>query len=229
MEAAIDQFRSSTSQTFMRMLDFIRQMAQGNGLVSSIFSNWYVPPFELDKGYPPLEPRSYGASNCSCGTNSMCTSPAAIDEWKVPGFLVGCYPLESLLQSTLECLYDLKCIDKLKNIHRPSNITIHPLDFTLSSPNVTVQSLMDVLMVDRWKSSVIYEHYYEACATLSCNYVIAEQANLIYMITTIIGLYGGLTVALDIIVPVLVKIVRYLTICRRQRIEPVVAVISDHE
>jgi hypothetical protein len=49
------------------------------------------------------------------------------------------------------------------------------------------------------------------------------------MITTIIGLYGGLTVALDIIVPVLVKIVRYLTICRRQRIEPVVAVISDHE
>ncbi len=228
MEAALNQFRSSIPQTFMSKFDFIRQMAQGNGLVSRISSNWYIPSLEID-GSAPMAPRSYGDSNCSCGTNSMCASSATIDGWIVPGFLVGCYPLESLLQSTLECLYDMACINRLKTMYRPSNITIRPLDSTLSSPNATVQSLVDVLMVDQWKSNISYKHYYETCAPLSCTYVIIDQPNPIYIITTIIGLYGGLAVALEIIVPVLVKIARYLIMCRRQRIEPVTATISGHE
>jgi hypothetical protein len=225
MEASVNQFRSSIPQNFMRTLDFIRQMAQGNGLVSSIGSNWY--PISLEgKKFMAMRPRSYGDNNCSCGTNPMCASSAAIDGWTVPGFLVGCYPLESLLQSTLECLYDMTCINKLKKTNQSSNMTIRPLDSTLSPPNVTVQSLLDAFMVDRWESSITYEHYYAACAPLSCTYVIREQANLIYMITTIIGFFGGLTVALKIIVPVLMKIARYLIMCRRRRVEPSVAVIA---
>ncbi|CAF3615594.1 unnamed protein product, partial [Rotaria sp. Silwood1] len=35
----VAQFRSSTPRTFVRIIDFIRQMAQGNGLVSSVYSN----------------------------------------------------------------------------------------------------------------------------------------------------------------------------------------------
>jgi hypothetical protein len=225
MEASVNQFRSSVPQTFMRKLDFIRQMAQGNGLVSSISSNWYPIPLE-GKPFMAMTPRSYGDNNCSCGTNSMCSSPAAIDGCIVPGFRVGCYPLESLLQSTLECLYDMTCINKLKKTNQFSNMTIRLLNSTLSPPNVTVQSLIDALMVDRWETSITYEYYYAACAPLSCTYVIREQANPIYMITTIIGFCGGLTVALDVIVPVLMKIARYLIMCRRRRVEPSVAVIA---
>jgi len=230
VESAIDQFRKSTPQTFMRMLDFIREMAQGNGLVSSIYSNWYVLPLQGKDGFLSLGPRSYGIDNCSCGTNSMCMSFATIDTWKVPGFLVGCSPLESLLQSTLECLYNVTCIKRLiKPNEQYSNIIIRHLDATLSSPNVTVQSLMNELMVDRWERNITYEHYYATCAPTFCTYVPTERANPIYLITTIIGFYGGLTVALKMIVPVLVKFGRYLIMYRRQRIEPMEAAISDHE
>ena len=228
MEAALNQFRLSTPQTFVRILNFIQQMAQGNGLLSPISSNWYMIPFGSN-GMVTMEPRSYGNSSCSCGTNSTCTSLAAIDEWVVPGFLVGCYPLESLLQSTLECLYNMTCINMLKNEKQSSNMTIHPLNSTISSPNVTVQSLLNALMVDRWESSVTYEHYYATCAPLSCTYVINKHASPIYIATTIIGLYGGLTVALRIIVPIFMKIIRYVIICRRQRIGPMVAVIPNDE
>jgi hypothetical protein len=229
MEAALDQFHSSIPQTFMRTLNFIRQITQGNGLISSISSNWYILPMDVDEDVGLFVPRSYGDSNCSCGTNSMCVSSGVIDGSIVPGFLVGCYPLESLLQSTLECLYNITCINRLKKANQPSNMTIHPLNSTLSFPNVTVQSLMNVLMVDRWDSSIAYDHYYAMCAPLSCTYVITDQGNPIYIITTIIGLCGGLTVALEVIVPVLVKIGRYLIMCHRRRIEPVVDVISNHE
>jgi hypothetical protein len=223
----------------MRTLDFIRQMAQGNGLVSSISSNWYPIPLEgkLPNTFnmpvevkPPsnawMVPRSYGNNDCSCSTNSTCVSSATIDGWIVPGFLVGCYPLESLLQSTLECLYNITCINRLKNPNQSSNITICPLNSALSSPNATVQSLMDALMVDRWEPSITYEGYYAVCEPLSCTYVIRERANPIYIITTIIGFYGGSSVALKIIVSVLMKIGQYLIMCHRRRVEPNVTVIS---
>jgi len=229
INATMNQFRVSTSQTFVRMLDFIREMAQGNRLVTSIYSNWYVLPLNFEREFASFGPRSYGANNCSCGTNSTCTSSATIDDWIVPGFLVGCYPLESLLQSTLECLYNETCIERLINTNRSLNMTIRHLDSNVSSPNVTVRSLVNELMVEEWKSSVTYEQYYQTCATLSCTYVKNQQTNLIYIITSIVGLYGGLSVALKLIVPILVKIGRYLIMCRRQRIAPVATVICDHE
>lgn len=44
INASVQDFFSSIPQTFMRTLDFIRQIAQGNGLVSSTASNWYLIP-----------------------------------------------------------------------------------------------------------------------------------------------------------------------------------------
>jgi hypothetical protein len=85
---------------------------------------------------------------------------------------------------------------------------------------------MDALMIDRWEPNIIYEDYYAACAPLSCTYVIKGRTSPIYIITTIIGFFGGLTVAGKIIVPVLMKIGQYLIMCRRQRVEPNVAVIA---
>jgi hypothetical protein len=49
---------------------------------------------------------------------------------------------------------------------------------------------------------------------------------LVYIITTIIGFFGGLTVALKIIIPTLIKIAQYLIMYRRRRVEPNVAVIA---
>jgi hypothetical protein len=220
------QFQLSTSRTFLRTLDYIRHMVQGNGIVSSILSNWHFLSLDTSRSWVSLwsEPRSYGNDNCSCGTSAMCTAPANIDQWLVPGFLVGCYPHEALLQSTLECLYDIICVDRLKTMYYTSNITFHPLDPTLSTPNATVQSLVDTLMVVEWQTSVIYEQYYTACAPLSCTYSINQKTNALYIISTIIALYGGLSVVLKLIVPVSIRTGRHSTLRRRRQVQLAITV-----
>ncbi|CAF2557859.1 unnamed protein product [Rotaria sp. Silwood2] len=139
----------------------------------------------------------------------MCTSVAMTDEWLVPDFRVGCYALQSLLQSSLECLYNITCINQLKSIYFNSDFTVRTLDPTLSSPNATVQTLIDELLVDRWDSSIDYNQYYLSCAPISCTYSFNKQVDVIYLVTSIIGLFGGLTVALKLFVPILVKTIRY--------------------
>ena len=224
--ASIAQFHLSTTRTFLGKLEYIRHMMQGNGIMSSILSNWHFRTFDRSRivSYLWTEPRSYGHNNCSCGTNATCTSTAIIDEWIVPGFLIGCYQHEALLQSTLECLYDTQCINKLKTIYSSSNATFLPLNPTLSSPNETVQSLVEKLMVAEWQTNVIYEQYYNACAPLSCNYFVNQKASSLYIINTIIGLYGGLTITFKLIVPVSVRIGRNLIIRRRHQVQPIATI-----
>ncbi|CAF3197907.1 unnamed protein product [Rotaria sp. Silwood2] len=219
VNAILNQFRSSTSRSFMRTFDLIRSITQGNGIMSSTWSNWYFPVLEANYSYTPLwtEPRSYGTTNCSCGTNPTCSTPAIIGEWLVPGFRVGCSPLEALLQSTLECLYNMTCIERLQSIYQITNITMQPLNPTLSNSNATVQSLIDGLMVDWWKTNITYDGYYFACGPLSCTYSRYEQFSVVYIMNIIMGLCGGLKVALRILVPIPVKIGLKIILRYRQR------------
>ena len=172
----LDQVRLSVPRTFTRALDLIRGIAQGNGIVSSILSNWRFvtinTTFDPPRDFPSLwpEPRSYGENNCSCGTSSTCSSKATLDGLEIPGFRVGCYPLETLLQSTLQCLYNVSCIELLRLMYYQSNRTFRALDSSLSSPNAIFQSIMENMFVDEWKTEISYEKYYMACAPLFCTY-----------------------------------------------------------
>ncbi|CAF4832005.1 unnamed protein product [Rotaria sp. Silwood1] len=213
IDAALTHFYLSTSRAVIRELDFIQQVSQGNGIISEIESNWYftslIQPIQYGSIWAKSRSYSDHNSSCSCGINYMCTSVAMIDEWLVPGFRVGCYPLQSLLQSTLNCLYNRTCINQLKSIYSNTDLTVQPLDPTLSSPNVTVQTLINELLVDRWYNSINYDQYYSSCAPISCTYSYNNQVDSIYLVTSIIGLFGGLTVALKISVPIVVKTIQH--------------------
>ncbi|CAF0944231.1 unnamed protein product [Rotaria sordida] len=213
IDTALTHFYLSTSRAFLRALDFIQQVSQGNGIISEIESNWYFTSRIEPIQYASLwtEPRSYydHNSSCSCSINHMCTSVAMIDEWIIPGFRVGCYPLQSLLQSTLECLYNQTCLNQLKSIYFNSDLTFQSLDPTLSSPNVTVQTLINKLLVDRLEHSIDYNQYYSSCAPISCTYSYNQRVDSIYLVTSIIGLFGGLTIALKLFVPMIVKTIRH--------------------
>ena len=216
-ENLIQRFRSSICKTFLLTFDFIREIGQGNGIVSSIYSNWYFQTLRKeDSAYLWTKARSYGnEKNCSCATNSMCNSLAKIENSLIPGFRIGCYVIDSLLQSTLECLYNISCIDLLKSFYFFHDVNISPLNTNVSSSssssfsNETVQNLVDRLLIDEWKFNISYEHYYDSCSPRSCQYFIEERADILYIIITIIGFYGGLTVALKIIAPLLMNIGQY--------------------
>ncbi|UJR24291.1 hypothetical protein I4U23_027258 [Adineta vaga] len=211
IENAVTRFRSALCRTFVLTLNFIREMFQGNGIVSSIYSNWYFQTLRKESlAFLWTKPRSYGnENNCSCETNSMCSSPAMIENLSIPGFRIGCYVIDSLLQSTLECLYNISCINLMKSFYSVQDVTVIPLNTNLSSTNETVQSLVDRLLIDEWKFNISYENYYRTCSPRSCRYSIEERADPLYIIITIIGFYGGLTVALKIVAPLLMNIGRH--------------------
>jgi hypothetical protein len=221
----VSQFKQSTTGSFTTIFKHVQDMIESNRFLSTTMSNWYLPDI-LVLVFRTEEvknlPRSYENGTCSCQKSPTCSSTARIDQWHVPGFRVGCYPIASLMQSTLACLYDIVCIQQLMPNDTGSTMIFRALDPALSSSNVTVQSLVEVLLIDEWKVNINYDHYYAACAPRYCTYSLTRRFDSVYIITTIVGLSGGLAAALKLFLPPAVKLGRYIARYRSGAVQPMV-------
>ncbi|CAF4234895.1 unnamed protein product, partial [Adineta steineri] len=151
----------------------------------------------------------------------------------VPGFYMACYIIESLLQSDLRCFYNQTCIDQLQSYFISSSaINITSLDKSLSSrflPNSTFEEIVNGLMIEQWNpsnQSVMYERYFNACRPSECTYTQETKNSIIYIVTTLIGLLGGLITALKLIVPRLVKFTAFFIRKWRMRNAAVIPMIE---
>lgn len=229
MNNTLRNLRSSIEKAFLHRLHFIRKVIQDNGIITLMRSNWYLSSERIGNGASKTlraKSRTYNNDRCSCAVNSTCSSPARIDETLVPGFRVGCDPLEALLQSTLECLYDYQCISLLNIMNGHLDDQFHTLDLTLSAVDATVESLVNSLMIDQWDMQVNYSAYYASCAPSSCTYSIEQKVDLIYLVTVILGFYGGLSAALKTLAQIIIKITKFILVRRRQRLLPVVITVA---
>ncbi len=131
----------------------------------------------------------------------------------VPGFVWRSTIMDSILQSTLECLYSNT--DCLTNIlfhylnYTTTVIPVPPLDAsqlirTLNTSKVL--TLADNLFVEEWKSTISYKHYFQTCAPSSCQYIYVQRANYFYIVTIFLVVYGGLIFLLRLLVPLAVKL-----------------------
>ncbi|CAF0909239.1 unnamed protein product [Adineta steineri] len=172
---------------------------------------------------------------CICGTNPECRTPSVIIkqtksspnpeyslDYVVPGSIVSCYAIDSLLLSTLECLYvEIECFSILMNYVKEGYLTnkttsswvdVHPLvhDSTSSqyTPNTSVRMILKKLMIEQWNPISIYEKFYESCAPIYCTYSQNTRKKTILNLTIkMISMIAGFTVSLKLITPLLVKII----------------------
>ncbi|CAF0788979.1 unnamed protein product [Adineta steineri] len=213
-EAFISQFISSTTNQFLLSLSMIRKTTQSNALLTGQLSNF---GFSMDEVQLLLAyyPRSYG--NCTCSSSAACVTQSGIYEllndtslFSLSGFYTGCYIIESLLQSNLKCFYNQTCINKLQSYFQTSSfMNVTALNISLSAQffeNSTIADVLDQLMVEEWINSSIYDNYYSECQPSGCSYTVTTKNNAIYIITTLIGLVGGLITVLKFVVPNLVKL-----------------------
>ncbi|CAF2406880.1 unnamed protein product [Rotaria sp. Silwood2] len=216
IQSMFEQFISSTTKDLLLSLQIIRNTNQANGLWS-IAGVQYSLYKQIKFNNLLLIVRDY--FGCSCDYSAKCIRQSSIYRYSdgtllfsIPGLYLGCFAIESLLQSTLECFYNQTCINQLQTYltHYPfMNVTA--LNSSLPSrffKNSTIQEIVNKLMIERWKLSTIYESYYNACQPIRCTYSYTTRNNLIYIITTLFGLAGGLVTILKFIVPLLVKLVR---------------------
>jgi hypothetical protein len=138
----------------------------------------------------------------------------------IPGLYVGCYLVEAMRQSNLQCLYNQACLDQLTSyLNSSTHFNATALDGTIPSrfnTSTSVSEILATLMVDSWINNISYSSYYTQCKPSQCTYSIVGRNSFIYILTTLIGLFGGLYKALKITVPFAVKIIRN----RRRKIQP---------
>ncbi|UJR18405.1 hypothetical protein I4U23_005310 [Adineta vaga] len=124
--------------------------------------------------------------------------------FSIPGWNIGCSVVDTLLQSTFECLYDQNCINSLlfhikDDIFKSSPINISAMNSSMKSRfkiNTTIQNIADQLFIEDWKINSSYLSFYNQCVPIFCCYTIERDDYVSYTVFKILGLYGGLTIVL---------------------------------
>jgi hypothetical protein len=137
--------------------------------------------------------------------------------YQVPGLRFACLPFNALEQGTLECLFDSNCLGLLWSV-KPAGSPPSPL--TMSNinsssrfmPKSTIASIIDQLFLEQWESqNVSYADFFRQCQPIICTYSSVSRGNIVYVITTLISLLGGLSTILKLLVPFLVKLYRAIS------------------
>ena len=179
----LETFQNRTPRLFGRVMNLIREITEGNMLMTMYATNWKIQDLSLPtaNAYVATEPVSY--DSCSCGSSTKCTNSSA-------NVTVGCYPLEALLHSTLHCFYHQPCIDA-DGFFPALNRSEGNSRFNLS---VTVEELLQDLMVEEYGMAWSYENYFTECSVTSCSYSYHGRENTVDIVTSLVGLYGGLMI-----------------------------------
>ncbi|CAF1154473.1 unnamed protein product [Adineta ricciae] len=144
----------------------------------------------------------------SCSTQAVFIERNLSRAIPVNGMKMGCTPSQSFLSSTLECFYNQSCLNLIQH-YTGSNASSGPLPTQKSrfSPsNTTIAELVNELFLEDWSIDKNYSLYYEQCSPLVCSYTIVEKFNIIYIITLVLGLQGGITIVLKWFCPKMIRL-----------------------
>ena len=128
----------------------------------------------------------------------------------VKGFFAACTPLEALLKSTLDCLYEINCLQLLTEYFPSMNQTYFNLSnyvLQFENTNRTVHNHLSNLFIEQWIPKLNYSNYFNNCNPSICTYTTTDIIDDSYAVSLFISLYGGLIIILRLISPVLIKIV----------------------
>ncbi|CAF1165270.1 unnamed protein product [Adineta steineri] len=215
IDSSIEDWKLTTTNTFKRTIRLIQQIYQGNQLISDLYTNYIM----VD-GNSEIYLSSQTHQGCNCILSSSCDSTVEIyrtnrggglyfeDPYPVSNIFYGCYSIQSLFGSTLECFYNLSCMLTVDEYIRSLvSFNFSALDQNLNQPNETITMITDQLMVDKWLSNISFSSYYEKCLPLSCTYQYNDRNNLFISITTIISIFGGLSLALKLLIMISLKFI----------------------
>lgn len=220
-----------------------------NSLIPTIFgTDWSVKYGNASNDYLLQNiPRFYANGTCNCVISNKCFEPLRIGPPDVllPGLVIGCLPIHGLRASTFECLFSASCINTILSYleyytfpdkSHPENFTvpeilpllINPLNefiFSRFLPTTLVGTIMDQLFIESWKNSTSYENYFNACAPSICSYKLNQRTNALYIVTSLLSLYGGLTVGLRFIVWNSVRFLKKKRVTRRVQNAAIISLV----
>ena len=226
VNALIDTFLHSIRMEFLYVLSLTNEVLRANQYLSGFNKNMYLAALSVDVFHlTSVDPFliasfswiGYTANNetCSCVTDPACELSllASSSRFKPPGIFYGCFITDSALKSSLLCWYNNTCLYELQleffSVGTAIEANISALDPTLRSrfPSTTLlQTVVNEVMVEQWNREISYDFFYQQCRPASCSFTYTQRSDLIYIITTVVGLLGGLNVILKLISPIIIKV-----------------------
>jgi hypothetical protein len=167
---------------------------------------------------------------CSCKNNGSCPLPGNIYSDKAPeqfgiydmnkievneslsGIIIDCLPIQMTLSSSLECFYNQSCLNILLSSYSTKiNISILNQSIpTRFNSTTKLESLINELFIEEILNKTSYTEYYSQCLPNNCHYTYPSRFKWIYVLTTLIGLFGGITTLLRIITPFIIQLFFFL-------------------
>ena len=225
ISSTIDNWKTNTNNRYGRIVQLIRETNQGNKLINF----QYNTNFLLNQTVNQFYYKSLNYSNCSCDLYGSCSMPISytppsafgslgvLVPFEIPNFLTGCFPVESLLQSTLQCFTDQTCLNSLlqklaatiRILDIPIRMNFSILYISNQKQNQTIESIVQELMVDFWTENISYSTYYNTCSP-TCTYETLRQRNILTIVTTIISVLGGLATIFEIFMLIFIRLIEEL-------------------
>lgn len=209
--AALDSTVVTVRSALFRSLLTVQRTTVGNEFVSGLGTNFYTHfikwSMDLERNIT-ISPRRF--NDCSCSNMNGCPHPSVTYNRDgqlitIPGLVTDCLIVDGALASTLECYYDRTC---LSNLHKQTFIDVDLLLTGLNkhfSPNSTVQELLNELMIDNLSIEITFDSLYAQCNPSYCSYSYSHRFDILYIITTITGIFGGFSSILYLIAPFIVR------------------------
>jgi hypothetical protein len=118
-----------------------------------------------------------------------------------------------VLQSDLRCFSDDLCLQQLMNsLYLSTNTSSLSYSTSIYLVTATLQEIVSNLMIEQWNNQTTYQDYFNECQPDECSATYVRRGNVLYIITTMAGLIGGLTKVYKFAVPLTVPIVISLII-----------------
>lgn len=219
----IADFIEGTPKYYRRIFFFITELLRNTLAPTAFNTDWLLNFTDWSRSFLLQSvPRMFSNGTCNCVTSTTCQEPMRIgpSDLVFPGLVVGCWPIDGLRMSTLECFYSSSCIEsiiKYLNYYTQMDgsspadfvlptvptLIVSPLNSSMPSrfpPNISIGNLIDELFIEHWPNKSIYENYFAVCAPNVCRYEYVLRNSILYVIALILSLYGGLTFGLRFIV-----------------------------
>jgi hypothetical protein len=223
MNSSVTDFESVTPTRFVDMLMLIREITRVNQFINVSPTNYQLV---VQNGTGRLEVNlmiidhlvDMHNQSCSGILNRDCKMQTFVDVYPsvcisiwipVDGFYTSFYGVESLLLSQLQCLYNTTFMHLLGTLPNPAYNQHFPplLQVSRFLVNVTFASLVDQLFIESWAPEFNYTAYYEQCQPRSCSYEVSKKPHIFSVISTVIGLFGGLSILFRFVTPLIVTYV----------------------
>ena len=244
INSTIEQLTQNLPNNILRLLQLLRYITNINQFMSAQRGNFGVFYLRDEQAVEHMitlasngfesAVRSGSRTKCFCANNFTYRTDSAlyVDDpingatyYVMPRFYTGCNPMESLLQSTMECFYDNGfCLNFIDSIDTSTQyIDISPLNPSTSgrfSVDSTIDDLFTNLFIDSWSTALFYASYFNQCQPILCSYPIQERKAPLEIVTTIAGLIGGLSTILKIFSPSMISVFAYIIGRYRKRHQP---------